>query len=190
MKKTNKKLYMVLLAVGLIATMFNSCKKDDDLVKVPPPDQNEAEIITTLTISFTDIDGVQPSVSATFQDLDESGGNAPTKFDDIILAANTNYTADIILLNETESPADTISNEVLEEADAHLFCFTPSDVDVTITRIDTDGTYEIGLQSKWITGTVSSGTTKIVLKHQPGTKDGTCAPGETDIELDFITKIQ
>lgn len=190
MKQTSKNLKCMLITVGLITATFSSCKKDNDLVKVPPPDQNEIEIITTFTIKLTDINGVEPEVSATFQDLDESGGNAPTQFDEIILAPNTTYTAQIILLNETNSPTDTISNEVLEEADEHLFCFTPSAANVVITRIDTDGTYEIGLQSKWVTDAASTGTTQITLKHQPDLKDGTCAPGETDIELEFTTKIQ
>jgi len=72
----------------------------------------------------------------------------------------------------------------------HLFCFTPSGANVSITRTDSDGVYELGLQSQWITGAASDGTTQIVLKHQPGIKDGSCSPGETDIELNFNTKIQ
>lgn len=190
MKRTNKNVEKSLIAVGMIALSLSSCKKDDDLVAVPPPDQNEVEVITTFTITFTDIGGTQPSASATFKDLDGDGGNAPSQFDTIFLAPNTTYSAEIVLLNETESPADTISNEVLEEAVDHLFCFSPSGNDVTITRTDTDGTYELGLQSQWVTGSASTSTTNITLKHQPGVKDGTCAPGETDIELDFVTKIQ
>jgi hypothetical protein len=29
-----------------------------------------------------------------------------------------------------------------------------------------------------------------VLKHQPGSKNGTEAPGETDVELNFYTQVQ
>jgi len=188
--KKMKKTVQYFLFTGLIATVLVSCKKDDDLVDVPAPDQNEVELITTFKIIFTDPANVAPTVEAIFRDEDGDGGNAPSQFDDIVLAENTTYNAEIILLNESESPADTISNEVLEEDGEHLFCFTPAGTNVIITRTDTDGTFEVGLQSQWVTGAASQGTTEISLKHQPGVKDGSCAPGETDIELNFVTIIQ
>jgi hypothetical protein len=188
MKK--KQITIAMLSLGLAALSMTSCKKDTDLVDVPVPDQNESEVITTFQITFTDAGGTQPTVTAVFQDLDGDGGNGPSLFDTIVLAPSTTYNAEIILLNETETPADTISNEVLEEAADHLFCFSPAGVDLNITRTDTDGTYELGLQSQWVTGVIGDGTTEISLKHQPDFKDGTCTPGETDIELNFVTKIQ
>ncbi|MFK8037131.1 MAG: type 1 periplasmic binding fold superfamily protein [Crocinitomicaceae bacterium] len=190
MKKTNGKFKSSLFVVGIVALALSSCKKDDDLVKVPPPDQNDVELITTMKITFTDAANVQPTVTATFQDLDGPGGDDPDIFEDIILAPNTTYSAEILLLNETETPADTISNEVLEEDDEHLFCFTPSGANLTISRTDSDGTYEVGLLSEWVTGAASSGSTIIVLRHQPDVKDGSCDPGESDIEINFTTKIQ
>ncbi|MFM8917548.1 MAG: hypothetical protein ACKOGP_07380, partial [Bacteroidota bacterium] len=48
----------------------------------------------------------------------------------------------------------------------------------------------IGLQSKWVTGNLSSGTSRIVLKHQPGIKDGTFAPGETDVDIQFQSRVE
>ena len=87
-------------------------------------------------------------------------------------------------------PADTISNEVLAEGDEHLFCFDPIDANISITRTDSDGTFEIGLTSDWITGNYSNGLVTITLKHQPGVKDGTCSPGDTDVEIQFPIIIQ
>lgn len=190
MKNARKSLRLSLLMGSVVVLTLSSCKKDEDLVTVPPPDQNEGELITTMKVMFEDVSQVQPTTSATFQDLDGDGGNSPGIFEDIELAPNTTYTASILLLNETESPTDTISNEVLEEASDHLFCFAPSGANVTITRTDTDGVYEVGLESEWTTGAVSTGSTRITLKHQPDVKDGTCAPGETDVEINFVTKIQ
>lgn len=187
MKKT-KRTTLTFMALGIILA-FSGCKKDDDPVQTPP-EPNESELITTFTIVFTDMGGTQPTVTATFKDLDGDGGNAPSVFDTIYLAPSTTYAAEILLLNESINPADTISNEVQDEANDHLFCFYPTGANVSISRTDSDGVYEIGLQSQWVTGTVSNGTTQIILKHQPGIKDGTCSPGETDIELNFVTIIQ
>jgi hypothetical protein len=89
------------------------------------------------------------------------------------------------------TPADSISNEVLEEGNEHLFCFDIMDANLNITRADSDGVYEIGLESIWVVGANSNGHVTVTLKHQPdGIKDGTCAPGDTDIEIEFPIKIQ
>ena len=66
-----------------------------------------------------------------------------------------------------------------------MFCFDVVDAHVNINRTDTDGTFEIGLQSEWVTTTASTGTVTVSLKHQPGIKDGTCDPGDTDVEIQF-----
>lgn len=178
----------VLGLVGIAA--LSSCKKDDDLVATPPPTINEGEVITTMTLTFTDNAGVQPTVTATFRDPDGDGGVGPDIFDTIRLQNNTIYNVSITLLNETETPAEDMTVEVLQEDDEHLFCFTPSGADLSIVRTDSDGVFEVGLQSQWTVGAVSNGTTQIVLKHQPGTKDGSCAPGETDVDVTFVTEIQ
>ena len=109
------------------------------------------------------------------------------RFDTIRLDSNCTYFATILLLNETASPVDTISNEVLEETDDHLFCFTPSGSSASVTVTDRDGNnLPIGLQSTWITTSAGSGTMNVTLHHQPGIKNGDCALGETDVEVLFV----
>ncbi len=178
------------IALTIIAAAgLSACKKDKPIEN--PPVVNEEELITTCQLTFTDVNGVQPTVTATFRDVDGPGGNAPELFDTIRLQANTTYNAVISLLNESVTPAESISDEVLEEADEHLFCFTPAiTLNLAITRTDSDGQFEIGLQSQWVTGIASARETTIRLKHQPGVKDGTCEPGDTDLELSFRTEIQ
>jgi hypothetical protein len=179
-----------LIILPLLALLaFSGCKKDKDDVMQPPPPSNEEEVITTLRLMFTDSAGVLPDTSATFRDPDGDGGQGPDVFDTIRLSANATWFANILLLNETVQPPDTISNEVLDEGDEHLFCFTESGVNVTIVRTDSDGTYPIGLESTWYTGAASTGTVQVTLKHQPGVKDGTCAPGDTDVDVTFEAEV-
>lgn len=181
-----------ILIITLFTLFLAGCKKDDDTPSPVDPTlpPNEEELITTLILSFVDTAGVQPSVQYAFRDPDGDGGNLPTEFDTIRLAANTYYSATVQLLNESVSPAEDITLEVQEEDDEHLFCYVPSNTNVSIDRTDSDGTFEVGITSSWNTGAVSNGTTTVTLKHQPGTKDGTCAPGETDVEITFVTEIQ
>ncbi len=170
--------------------IVSSCKKDDDLVPVPPPVLNETEVITTMTLTFVDQAGVEPTVTATFRDPDGDGGDAPDVHDTIVLMDSTTYNVSIELLNETESPAEDLTHEIEDEGDEHLFCFTVSSADVSITRTDSDGTYEVGLESAWATSAASSGSVQVELKHQPDVKDGSCSPGETDIDVTYQIEIQ
>jgi hypothetical protein len=188
MKMKTKTKIIAVLGLAVLAGI-TSCKKDEDLVETPQPTINEPEVITTMTLTFTDAGGVQPTVTATFRDPDGDGGLGADIFDTIRLQNNTTYNCAITLLNETVSPIEDVTLEISDEDDEHLFCFTPSGANVTVTRTDTDGVLEVGLLSQWVTTTASNGTTSVILKHQPGVKDGTCAPGETDIEVNFVTEV-
>lgn len=192
MKRKNS-VWISTMFVVLLITGLSSCKKDEQ----KPDDHhdhnhehNEEELITTFTITFTDAAGIQPIVEATFRDTDGEGGNPPTTFDNIVLQSNTTYNASISLLNESVTPTEDITQEIQEEGDEHIFCFEQTNVNITITRTDSDGTYGIGLTSDWTTSDASNGTVVISLKHQPGVKNGTCEPGETDIELLFNVEVQ
>lgn len=182
-------MYLVAL-VGSVLFMASACKKDPKPVQTPPLPANEEELITTFKITFTDPDNVNPDVIAVFRDIDGPGGNAPTAFDTIRLLPGTLYNASIEFLNESVSPAESITEEIQEEAVDHLICFAPSNVNTTIVRTDSDGTYEIGLLSNWTTGAVSEGSVQITLRHQPGIKNGACEVGDSDIELNFHTIIE
>lgn len=171
----------VVILIFICTLSYTSCKKITD-----PPDPNDEELITTLQINFTDSAGVQPNVTAIFRDTDGGGGNSPSQWDTIKLKANTTYFATILLLDETKTPADTISNEVFAEAVDHLFCFTTNGINTTVLRTDLDANnLEIGLQSKWINGAAGSGTIQVTLRHQPDIKNGTCGPGASDIDVTF-----
>lgn len=160
--------------------------------KTIPPNPNEEELITTIQLSFVDSAGIQAPFIATYRDIDGDGGNNPSVFDTIRLHPQTTYYTTIRLLDESKTPADTISNEVLAEGSEHLFCFSPSGIPVSVSLTDADAQLKpIGLQSKWICGSASLGNMRIQLRHQPdGIKDGTCAPGASDIDLTFVTLIQ
>mgnify|MGYP000558587670 CR=1 FL=1 len=85
-----------------------SCDKDDALEPV-----NEEEVITTLTVTLTPASGTA-IVLKSFDD-DGDGPNSPVLTVSGSLAANTDYSGAIELLNELESPAEDITEEVNEE---------------------------------------------------------------------------
>lgn len=188
--KTIQKITKTTLFIFLTTVLIVGCGKDDDNPKPTQPPTSDNELITTVKLTFVDTNGIEPTVIVRFRDPDGDGGNPPVQFDTIKLKANTVYNATLELFNESTSPVTNVSGEVFAEADEHLFCYTPAGVNLTIIRTDSDGVFELGLKTLWTTGNTSVGTTKVVLKHQPGVKDGTCSPGDTDVELDFVTVLQ
>lgn len=183
--------FIALTAFSLV--LLNACKKDDDLPSIPQPVINEPEEITTVEVHVENMTDMS-HVHFHWSDPDGPGGNDP-EIDDIVLDSGKMYQVEIDFLDESGSTPENITAEILEEDDEHIICFEvePAELSnaLTIVRTDTDGMYEVGLNSEWTTTAKASGTLKIKLKHQPdGVKDGTCEPGDTDVEVTFNLTIQ
>lgn len=177
--------------LGLFAFLFmvSSCSKDD------PMEENEEEVITTLTLTLTD-----GSTVKTIQFRDEDGdGGTPSVLTVDTLDANTTYGYTAAFLNETETPAEVITTEIAEEDDEHQLFFVASG-GLNLTHAygdqDDDGN-PVGLAGTITTGDASQGSFVVTLRHEPikdatGVSDGdiTNAGGETDIEVDFTVVIQ
>lgn len=178
------KIVKPLSLLSIIALSITACKKDNsDVTK--PTDINEGELITTVQFNITDADSPFTKQVFEYKDVDGIGGNAPL-IDTIKLNNNKFYTVEIILLDESKNPIDTISNEVLEEANDHMLVFEPasSQISVTINDFDTNNPpLPLGLLSSWATTTAGNTSIKVSLKHQPGIKNGDPTRGETDVEV-------
>lgn len=185
-------LVKISMGIALMGTLFTGCDKDDD-----NKEENQEEVITTMVVKLTPTSG-GATLEYKFDDADGPGGTAPTK-DMITLAANKSYHVEILLLNKTVNPVDTVSEEVEEEADAHRFYFEPrAGSNVTVTGLDTDDDgLPVGLHSMWTTGAAATGKLKITLRHYPGNPPGKAladqvnsSKSETDIDVEFDTKVQ
>ena len=188
MKITNTiKITKILAILFISACTFTACSDDDDL---DLDEGTEEELITTVKYTLTNGNNI---VTLTFSDPDGEGGNDGTYSVSGQLDENLTYTGLIELLNETESPAEDITEEVKEEADEHEFFYTSDVSGLTITKTDTDGNGNpLGVETSLTTVGAGSGTLTIVLKHEP-TKpnDGSSssAGGSTDVEITFDVTI-
>ena len=166
-----------------------SCSDDDDT----PDPVNEEEVITTMTVTLTP-QGGGTAITLQSQDLDGDGPNAPEITISGNLAASTTYDGEIVLLNETETPAEDITEEVKEEDDEHQFFFsaTGSLSGVTYSDQDENGN-PVGIEFSLETGAAGSGVLGITLRHEPKKpNDGTLsdAGGETDISQNFNVTVE
>ena len=184
MKKVQSLLVMLM---GFV--LFTGCKKDSVV------DPNENELITTVRVSLLDkTSGSSTPIVFEFKDLDGEGGAAPSKFDEIVLSKSKVYDCSLSILNESVSPADDITKEILAEAVDHQFYYAASDGLVTVSNLNNDSKgLPVGTTSTWTTSALTgAGTFRITLKHKPGVKAAGDAVtvGETDISLDFKLKVQ
>lgn len=191
MKALNVKGLRIAILFLVITTFWVWGCNDENLTN--PPDPNDQELITTLRLEFTDSASGATSTFE-FDDPDGEGGNPPVRFDSIRIDNSKTYDVNVVLLNKSTNPADTISNEVKEEGDEHQFFYTVAGANIQISYNDTDvNGNPIGLKTIWRAGSSSSGTVKVVLKHQPGSKapaPGNPDIGETDVSVDFQSFVQ
>ncbi|AQG82380.1 hypothetical protein [Spirosoma montaniterrae] len=182
-----------LLLILSMAVLISACNRDEE--DPAPTDDNEA--ITTATLTLTSQTTPVQTVTATVENLHTTADFSRATLN---LRANTTYTGSITLLDKTKSPTLDVSKEVAEEANEHLLVYTftpatgsPASMTVTATDRDTNpapGPYPIGLATQVRTGVAGSGRLKVVLRHQPNTKNGTPTPGSSDLDTDFNVVIQ
>lgn len=163
--------------------LLSGCNNEDE----DPIIENEEELITTVVLTFSNDDGV---FTAEWKDEDGDGAMGPV-VDDITLEAGKSYNVAVELLNESIAPAESITEEVEEEADEHQFFFVVSnglDLAVAYDDEDADGN-PVGLTNTFTAGETGVGTLTVILRHEAdktasGVSDGdpANAGGETDIE--------
>ncbi|GAB2779576.1 hypothetical protein GCM10027275_23900 [Rhabdobacter roseus] len=187
--KMNQKLSWVLMLGATV--LFSQCKNADN-----PEPEDPNELITTVRLHFTQ-QGTTTPVSFAWRDPDGEGGNPPTQFDAITLKANTTYTLEIELLDESKTPIEEITQEIEEKKEEHLFVFTTSPTGLlTYTYGDQDARgLPVGLTGTTRTGNAGTGTFKVQLRHQApvggvAVKDGTPGPGSDDVNLTFNLTVQ
>jgi hypothetical protein len=176
------------LIMGSLLFSASSCSDDD-----PKPADDKQELITTLKIDLVPEAGKGQPVSATFSDPDGPGGNPPT-VNTLSLAPGTTYTATITVRDDSPKGTGDLTAEITAEGHEHeLFYTVPSGLNLTVTKTDLDkNNRPIGLKANVVTGSNSSGTLKITLKHQPGLKGNTSdiTKGSTDVEANIPVVIQ
>ncbi|OED35764.1 hypothetical protein AB832_06110 [Flavobacteriaceae bacterium (ex Bugula neritina AB1)] len=185
--------------------LFASCSDDDDSTPTPVSDE---EVITTATVTLINGNDV-----VTLRFFDEDGADGPTAPVATVsgaLKASTTYNGSISILNETESPAENVNEEIEEEADEHQFFYVTDDLGITTAYTDNESDYEdangnaftttnpVGLTfTLTTTDTTGDGKLRMVLRHEPskdaeGVSDGdiTNAGGNPDVDWTFDITVE
>lgn len=175
--------FSLVVSISTLLTL-SGCDNED------PKPVNEEEVITTVELTLLP-DAGGDAVTLKFVDADgEQGGTEPLITVSGSLTAGATYSGVIELWNETVSPPANITEEVAEEADAHLFCFDVSgDISIGYEDEDANG-LPIGIITRWTVGQAGPAGITVSLRHQAGTKTGECpGGGETDVEINFVVEV-
>jgi len=179
----------LILMISLFAT---SCKKEEQVVSPPLPGN---EFLTTVKLQLVNTT-TNDTVVAIWKDLTPEDTNpADTSLAVLILKKNSTYQATIYLLDETKAPIEDITEEIKERANYHQLFYFPSsslgaNLALNVTDTDTNSPpLPLGVTSNFITSNVASGKLNVVLRHQPNVKNGTFAPGSTDVDVNFQVNI-
>lgn len=180
-----------LMLLGSATLLLTACDKEDGI------EENEEEVITTVQLSFAPVGGGTTAVYK-YEDLDGPGGSNPV-VDPIVLVPNKTYNVTLQLLNKSANPVEDITVEVAEESASHRFYYTPSaGSNITISNLnnDSNGT-PLGITSTWVTTAAATGSVRVTLRHYPGNPPNkeagdlvNSSKSSTDIEVDFITRVQ
>jgi hypothetical protein len=181
------KLIKNIVILVYISSIFAACSDNDNPVVI-----NEEEVITTVRATLVPQNG-GTAVTLESIDLDGDGPNAPAITVSGSFDSNTMYAGTLKILNETESPADDITLEILEEDEEHQFFFSFTNEIATATYADQDSNGNpVGVVFNLSTGTAGSGGFTVILRHEPeksadnvNTGDITNAGGATDVEVTF-----
>lgn len=194
---------LTCMAITIAVLAFlTSCNED-------PKPENIPELITKATLTFTPIGGgTTVTVSAT--DPDGEGVQDIVVDGPINLVVSKSYTLTVELINALAKPTDpeyNVTDEVEEESDEHIFFYSWTNNvfsdpagngnidnradDVNYNDQDDNG-LPLGLNTSWTSAAApTSGTFRILLKHQPDLKSATttAADGESDLDLTFTVTV-
>ena len=178
-----------LILAGLLSV--SACKDDAD----DPKKNEENELITKVHLHLVKETDTTRMAHAEWKDLtpDDPAGRS---IDTLILDTASTYIGEIELTDESKTPPVDISKEVAEEKDDHLFIYRQDPLEsshrfsVEITDKDSKN-LPVGLKFKLSTKKLQGlSRLNVILKHQPGIKNGTEAPGDADLDVWFPVKIR
>lgn len=184
--KTTKLFIMAIFCL----TFITSCNNDDD----NPDPVNEVELITNVTLTFTN--NANSADVVVMKNIAPDGQEgAFTNTVNGTFTAGQSYSLDLEITNESDpSDVDDILNDdIIPEGDEHFFKYNNS-LGMGMIRDASDlaganGT-RLGVSTTWTSGAAGTGNLQIILVHQPETADdsnqfGSTTGGEEDFNITF-----
>ncbi len=182
----------LLFCLAITAWLFSACKHNDETAT--PISTNAA--ITTVVLQLTNQGNPADVRTATIDKLNATPDLSKAT---LTLAVNTTYLGVILLSDKSKNPATDVSAAIRKDQNNYLFIYTPTPsnfLTLFINDHDTNPTpypvgLPVGLEFTLYTSTNPvTGKLNVLLRHQPGTKDGTGTSGTTDMNTTFDVTVK
>lgn len=180
------------IVILFFAAAFSACNKKTT------PKPVEQELITTVKLLVTDSSGF----ARTFIYKVENGIGSTTtgtiQIDTVTLVPNKTYYVTAELYNEKITPAENITEEVLDEKNAHLFLYQSVPASGAGSIIFSNGSKDgnnlpFNQTITFLSGNAGIGSLQVNLIHEPTNKNGVTpdlSGGETDAQAIYPVRIQ
>jgi len=201
------------LAIGfVIAFALNACNKPSATAPIEPGN----EFLTTTLLIISDPTHAQPTDTLIWSET-PSQTVPDTLRTFVTLKQNYTYNIQIMILDSTkvsngvitDTAGFVVSNEIIARQNYHLFCFydynNQNDIygtsnssrgpsgwaNVTVNNPNLDmNNLPFGITDNLVTTIPTHGQLEVELRHQPAVKNGTCAPGSTDLDVYYNITVQ
>ncbi|WP_133162544.1 hypothetical protein [Flavipsychrobacter stenotrophus] len=175
---------IILFAAGIMTLfIWSSCTKAEKNVTEQPTN----ELLTTVQLKAVNTQDPTDTPSAKWVSI--PGGSLDTSNAVLYLKNSAVYDLSVIFLDESKTPASDITADIRARGNYHLVCFGISgalSLGIVPTDHDTNSpSLPIGLRNRVTTNLIGTGNLEVTLHHQPNVKNGDCAPGSIDADVNF-----
>ncbi len=176
------RILFVMLALVSAALIINGCKKEENPAK--PPEVVEHPPATTVTLILKDSLGTTFVDSCTVRDTSQVHHGESPVIGQLDLQAGKTYKGTFVLYDETQTPVDNLTGDIISEKDAHVFKFTFTSARVVVSGLDLDShglPFGLNFTLMATAGGAATGNLHVILEHHD---DGNKAGTEFDLDLD------
>ncbi len=155
--------------------------------------KDDPEQITKVVFTLVNTNNGKKSIFS-YSDIDGSGGADPI-VSNAVLESNVIYKGSISFIDETTSPQEEVTEEIIDESATHqIFYEAKGEVNLSVIGSDRDvNGNSFGLKSNVFTGGPSTGKLNVTLQHdvvKPNNNSLNEAGGELDISVEFDVVIE
>jgi hypothetical protein len=157
----------IVVASFALLLSSNGCKKESNPA-APPPDEVEHPPATAFTFVLLDSTGATVVDTCLVRDTTLVSG-LPPLVGQLDFAAGKTYKGTIRLYDESTTPTTVVTDDIISEAEAHLFQYVPTDTNrVKINNLSLDDkglTFGLNFTLMVTSGPAATGTIHVILQH-------------------------
>ncbi len=191
----------IILCLINVASILIACKKNDPKNPVSTIAQEQITTIILNGYNHNNPNDTKHKFMVKWEDLDGDGGKAPS-IDSLVLDTGFEYLVNLLVIDKTKTPFDTISKTLETLKNIHQFFYTPSaslqhKLYASIKEFDTNKPplpfgmeVHLNVMSDELYSLPVLGSLNIVLSHYDGIPKTATKSPESDIDITIPLRLK